>query len=77
MRIGCTRGDVKTLPPGGNLVWNFGGIPLFDMSPLGTNQMRAVALRERTSGPGRRSAPFGSQRVKSLLERSYLVGITR
>ena len=39
-----TRGDVKTLPPGGNLVWNFGGIPLFDMSPLGTNQMRAVVL---------------------------------
>ena len=39
-----TRGDIVSLPPGGNLVWDFGGIQLFDMSPLGTNQMRAVVL---------------------------------
>ncbi|MBQ9432084.1 MAG: hypothetical protein IJU44_11100 [Kiritimatiellae bacterium] len=39
-----TRGDIVSLPPGGHLVWDFGGIQLFDMSPLGTNQMRAVVL---------------------------------
>lgn len=39
-----TRGDIVTLPPGGKLVWDFEGIQLFDMSPLGTNQMRAVVL---------------------------------
>lgn len=39
-----TRGDIETLPPGGKLVWDFGEEPLFDMSPLGTNQMRAVVL---------------------------------
>ncbi|MBQ9430279.1 MAG: hypothetical protein IJU44_01885 [Kiritimatiellae bacterium] len=36
--------DIMSLPPGESLVWDFGGIPLFDMSPLGTNQMRAVVL---------------------------------
>ncbi len=38
------RGDVMMLPPGENLLWEFGGEPLFDMSPFGTNQLRAVVL---------------------------------
>ncbi|MBQ9430281.1 MAG: hypothetical protein IJU44_01895 [Kiritimatiellae bacterium] len=39
-----TRGDIVMLSPGEKLVWDFGEEPLFDMSPLGTNQMRAVVL---------------------------------
>ena len=39
-----TRGDIVMMQPGEKLVWDFGEEPLFDMSPLGTNQMRAVIL---------------------------------